>query len=201
VNARYSRLPVRVSDELWAILLLCRGYYEKTLYLFDVTLKDFSQVNFHDNQSISFGHKGLSFDFGGFAKGYALKKIKEILLSGNIKHAFVDFGSSSILTIGHHPYGNCWKVSFTSPYDQLNLREFDLRDTALSVSGNTQQYFRHIINPLTGIYNEQRKASTIISDNPLDAEVLSNVWMITDEKKQEQINMNFKDIQGTIYTL
>lgn len=83
----------------------------------------------------------------------------------------------------------------------MPLSEFDLKDTALSTSGNTRQYTRHIINPLTGIYDEQRKASTIVSEDPLDAEVLSTVWMIANEQQREQINTNFKNIKGTIYTL
>ena len=68
-------------------------------------------------------------------------------------------------------------------------------------SGNTEQYTGHIINPLTGIYNEQKKVTSILSDNPLDAEILSTVWMIADDQQREQINENFKHIKGTIYTL
>ena len=64
-----------------------------------------------------------------------------------------------------------------------------------------EQYTGHIINPLTGIYNEQKKVTSILSDNPLDAEILSTVWMIADDQQREQINENFKHIKGTIYTL
>ena len=124
--------------------------------------------------SVSYTH--LTLDFGGFAKGYALKKIQEILLRGNIENAFVDFGNSSIMGIGHHPYGDCWKVSLQNPYTQQTLDEFCLTDNTLSTSGNTEQYTGHIINPLTGIYNEQKKVTSILSDNPLDAEILSTVW-------------------------
>lgn len=201
LNKQLSRNPLQVSEELWTMLLLCRQYYEKTLSLFDITLKDFSQINFHNNRKISSNQQGLSLDFGGFAKGYALKKIKEMITAENIQDAFIDFGNSSIMGIGHHPYGDCWKVSFLNPYDQSPLNEFDLKDIALSTSGNTQQYTGHIINPLTGIFDEQRKASTILSADPLDAEILSTVWMIADEKQREQICRNFKEIQGTIYTL
>ena len=153
------------------------------------------------NHHISFSNFSVTLDFGGFAKGYALKKIQEILLRGNIENAFVDFGNSSIMGIGHHPYGDCWKVSLQNPYTQQTLDEFCLTDNTLSTSGNTEQYTGHIINPLTGIYNEQKKVTSILSDNPLDAEILSTVWMIADDQQREQINENFKHIKGTIYTL
>lgn len=74
--------------------------------------------------------------------------------------------------------GDCWKVSLQNPYTQQTLDEFCLTDNTLSTSGNTEQYTGHIINPLTGIYNEQKKVTSILSDNPLDAEILSTVWMI-----------------------
>ena len=143
----------------------------------------------------------LTLDFGGFAKGYALQKIRNILQQENLQNAFIDFGNSSILGMGHHPYGNCWKVSFLNPYNQSILKEFNLKNCALSTSGNTLQYNRHIINPLTGIYNGERKASTVLSPDPLEAEILSTVWMIADHSQREHIAKNFKDIQATLYDL
>ena len=172
LNSHTQQDSVSVSAELEDILRSCQYYYEKTLHLFDITLNDFSQIQIHGNHHISFSNFSVTLDFGGFAKGYALKKIQEILLRGNIENAFVDFGNSSIMGIGHHPYGDCWKVSLQNPYTQQTLDEFCLTDNTLSTSGNTEQYTGHIINPLTGIYNEQKKVTSILSDNPLDAEIL-----------------------------
>ena len=112
-----------------------------------------------------------------------------------------DIGTIFEMCIRDSPYGDCWKVSLQNPYTQQTLDEFCLTDNTLSTSGNTEQYTGHIINPLTGIYNEQKKVTSILSDNPLDAEILSTVWMIADDQQREQINENFKHIKGTIYTL
>ena len=85
-----SQTPVPVSPEFGTILQLCRSYYEKTFHLFDITLKDFSLIQFHDNRHISTAYPPLSLDFGGFAKGYArlaklrLKEVTiEFLRSGS----------------------------------------------------------------------------------------------------------------------
>lgn len=200
-----SRLPsqsnLTISEELEAILQLCRSYYENTLHLFDITLKDFSQIQFHGPQCISFTSSDISLDFGGFAKGYALKRIKEFIERKNICHAFVNFGNSSILGIGHHPYGDCWKVSFLNPYNQSFLKEFNLQNAALSTSGNTLHYTGHILNPLTRTYSEQRKASSVVSADPLEAEVLSTVWMIANEEQHIQTVEIFNNIQATLYNL
>lgn len=201
LNGYGHQSPVSISTELESILQVCLHYYEQTFHLFDITLKDFSQVQFHDNRSISFNSPSLTLDFGGFAKGYALNKIRDILRQGNIQNAFVDFGNSSIMGIGHHPYGDCWKVSLLNPYTQQNLDEFCLTDNTLSTSGNTEQYTGHIIDPLTGTYNRQRKITSVLSADPLDAEILSTVWMIANDEQRELITTNFKHIKGTIYTL
>jgi hypothetical protein len=57
------------------------------------------------------------------------------------------------------------------------------------------------MNPLTGIFNEQRKASSILSPDPLEAEVLSTVWMIANEQEQKKISEKFNNIQATLYNL
>lgn len=201
INSHTSQSKIQISTEMESILQLCSYYYETTSHLFDITLKDFSKIQFHNQQHISFISPDISLDFGGFAKGYALKKIKKIIEQENVSHAFINFGNSSILGIGHHPYGDCWKVSFLNPYNQSLLKEFSLRDTALSTSGNTFQYSGHILNPLTGIFNEQRKASSILSSDPLEAEVLSTVWMIADEQEQKKISGKFNNIETTLYNL
>ena len=201
LNSLKSQSPIPISTELEEILQLCQYYYERTFHLFDITMKDFSKIQIHDHQRISFMSPDISLDFGGFAKGYALKKIKRLIEQKDVNHAFVNFGNSSILGMGHHPYGDSWKVSFLNPYNQSLLNEFNLQNTALSTSGNTLQYTGHIMNPLTGLFNEQRKASSIISTDPLEAEILSTVWMIANKEQQQLLTENFKNIQATLYDL
>lgn len=201
LNQQAYQKAVPISAELEDILCSCQYYHEKTLHLFDITLKDFSQVQIRHDHSVSFNNSSVTLDLGGFAKGYALKKIREILLQENIEHAFVNFGNSSIMGIGHHPYGNCWKVSLQNPYTQQSLDEFCLTNNTLSTSGNTERYSGHIINPLTGTCNEQRKIASVLSADPLDAEILSTTWMIANDRQQKQISANFKHIKGITYTL
>ena len=201
INNHTSQSKIQISKEMESILQLCSYYYETTSHLFDVTLKDFSRIQLHEHSCISFTSPDISLDFGGFAKGYALKKIKRFIEQEDVNHAFVNFGNSSILGIGHHPYGDCWKVSFLNPYNQSLLNEFNLKNTTLSTSGNTIQYTGHIMNPITGLFNEQRKASSILSADPLEAEILSTVWMIVNKEQQLLLTKNFKNIQATIYDL
>ena len=114
-----------------------------------------------------------------------------MLRSKGITCAFVDFGSSSILGIGKHPYGDSWKVGVLDPYTRLQVREISLNDNSMSTSGNAPTYSGHIRDPRTGAVCQGKKLVTVISENPLDAEVHSNVLMIAGDDEREQILNNF----------
>lgn len=193
---------VEVSEELGRIIGLCGEYYHKTERLFDVTLRDFALVEWNEeSRSVRFAEEGVSLDFGGFAKGYALSEVKRLLEEEGVENAFVDFGRSSLLALGHHPYGDCWKVAFNNPYTGELVREFALRDVSMSTSGNTADYSGHIVNPATGEYENSQVASTVLAHNPLDAEVLSTVWLVATEEEREAIAGRFENVECELYEL
>ena len=140
---------------------------------------------------ISKGDREL--DFGGFAKGYLLKELKSVLPQGGIKSAFVDFGGSSILAAGRHPYGDCWKVGVRDPFSGGVVREIELKDQSMSTSGNSPGYSGHIINPATGMQVEGRKMVTVISEDPLEAEVLSTAAMVAGAEALHRLELAFPD--------
>ena len=59
-------------------LRLCGDYYERTLHLFDVTLGHFRDVTVGAGKVI-FRNPMVRLDFGGFAKGYALRSVRRLL--------------------------------------------------------------------------------------------------------------------------
>lgn len=192
---------LHVSDSLYEILLLCRDYYLRTEKLFDITLKDFGQVRFRGPNRISLDRKGMRLDFGGFAKGYALRHVRTLLREAGIADAFLNFGNSALLGIGRHPCGDCWKVGVSDPYTHATVREFDLKDAALSTSGNTPFHRRHILNPLTGTYCEGKRLSAVLAEDPLDAEILSTVWLIADEAQRDRIRKKFNIMEDHLFNL
>lgn len=203
INSKAASVSVIVTDEMWHILNSCKYYHQHTLGLFDITLKDFDSVKFSEyDKSITFAHPGIQIDFGGYGKGYALNKIKSILVESKIDCSYVDFGNSSILGLGHHPYGDDWKVTIENPYnkDQI-IDELSLRDTALSISGNTPTYSGHIVAPKSGQSISEPRMVSVISDNPLEAEVLSTALMIANEQEKKQIKENFNILNIKEYKL
>ena len=171
------------SHEVGALISQAYEYQRKTFGLFDITL----------------GGRGL--DFGGFAKGWFLERFAEELDSAAIADAFVDFGGSGILARGHHPYGDCWKVGVVNPWGIETVAEIELRNEAMSTSGNTPLYSGHILNPLTGETVEGRRLVTVVSRSPLDAEVLSTALMTADREQAERLQDAFPGTKCRIYDL
>jgi thiamine biosynthesis lipoprotein len=202
INLNAYNNPVEVNEEMWSILNHCHEYYKKTSGLFDITLKNFSQLIFNEtSRSIKFISPDVKIDLGGYAKGYALQRIKQLLDEDEVDQAFVDFGNSSILGIGHHPYGKSWQVSIQNPYNrEETLGVVDLIDKYLSTSGNSPTHTKHIINPQSGELNDSKKIVTIISENALEAEVLSTTLMIASEEQLSFLENKF-DFQYKIYNL
>jgi len=168
------------GEEMMRLVGICREYGDKTGGLFDICQEG-------------------RYDFGGFAKGYALKVLKEMLVRASVKTAFADFGRSSMLALGHHPCGDSWKVALTNPFDGTQVKVVDLVDCAMSTSGNSPGYEGHIVNPLNGKACTDRKMSVVVSPDPLDAEVLSTVLMIAEEQQLVMIEKNFPDARMDIF--
>lgn len=169
------------SPEMRESVLLSGSYRQKTGGLFDVNVS------------------GMGMDFGGFAKGYYLLRLMDLLNNHGVENAFADFGHSSIMAMGRHPEGGLWKVALTDPFDGYVIDEISLDGMSMSISGNSPGYWGHIINPLTGQRNFSRSLVTVMSRNPLDAEVLSTAYAIADNHGKEELERNFPDASFAIH--
>lgn len=142
-----------------------------------------------------------SADFGGFAKGYAMRRIRLILENAGVKDAFVSFGQSSIIALGSRPAEDGWKVNVTDPYSEQTLEECILRGNAMSVSGNSPSYSGHIINPLDGKACNEKALVTVVCPDPLDAEIISTAALIADTQQISVIERNFPQAEIKMYLL
>jgi len=200
INARAIYAPVKVTPEMWNILSDCKQYYDITCGLFDITLKDFSQVYLNESdKSVFFLQDNISFDVGGYAKGYAMEKIKA-LLSFDIEHAFVNFGNSSVLGLGHHPCGDYWSVCIENPYRAGDiLGTVQISNNSLSTSGNMPSHPKHIIHPISGEYIEKRQIVCVVTPNSVDAEILSTTLILANDKERADILSRFQVNDIRIY--
>jgi thiamine biosynthesis lipoprotein len=187
VNVGAQRSFVRVSDELWNILLDCRRYSELTDGYFDITLSDFEKIIFmEETHCILFDKNDLMLDFGGYAKGYAMKCVRKHFDDVGIDRALVNFGNSAALALGTHPFGDSWRIGVEDPYNKTVLTEIALCDDFMSVSGNMPSNPQHIVHPKTAGFIHGDRMVAAVSDDPVDAEVLTTAWIASGEEQEPE---------------
>ena len=203
INREAANYPVKLNDELWQIMTDVKKYHQQTSGYFDVSMIDFNRVIMDDDcKTLIFTEKDIILDFGGYAKGYALQQIQEILLKSGIMQALVNFGNSSVLAVGSHPHGQYWGIDVENPFlSGQKLQTCKLYNQSLSVSGNTANHTQHIINPRSRQYSDERKLVSAISTNAVEAEVLSTALMVADENTIISIKNLFVNVNFSIFVV
>lgn len=201
LNNTSSKISIPLSNDLWTILNNCIYYNERTQGLFDISLGNHSSFKLSSlDQSFYSEDSNITLDFGGYAKGYALKQIKNVLLRYQVFNAFINFGNSSILALGKHPLSFAWPISISNPYNPIHILDsFELNNLSLSISGNMPTHQHHIFNPHTKQYTSESRITSVTAIDPLDAEILSTVAMISDSSTFNEIIKKFNIINHTNY--
>jgi FAD:protein FMN transferase len=168
VNAKAADGPMKISKELFDLLVTAKQYSVITDGAFDITyasvgyLYNFPKhvrpneaqiaqalpaVNFRHilldaaNQTVQFSQKGVRIDLGGIAKGYSVDKGIEVLQSRGFTRAFVSAGGDSRI-IGDR-FGKPWMVGIRDPRKGEGevIARIPLIDAAISTSGDYERFF------------------------------------------------------------
>ncbi len=144
--------------------------------------------------------EGVVFDFGGYAKGYALERVERIVREAGVKHGMISFGNSSVCCVGHHPKGDFWRVGVEHPRERRPLVFFELCDASLSSSGNNGRNDGHIVAAGKGGVTLSEIIS-VAAVSPLLCEVLSTALFASlaevDDDGRRQILARF-DVQRAV---
>jgi thiamine biosynthesis lipoprotein len=201
INRQASRQAVHLSNEWWEILCDLRQYHQRTEGYFDASLSDFRHVLLDTcHHAVTFAKKDIALDLGAYAKGYALNKIKQILMKHDVRQALVNFGNSAVLALGAHPHGEAWNIGVNHPLKpDITLKTYSLRDCALSTSGNTAMHSAHIVNPHTGVFYQGQRLASVVSTSCVDAEVLSTALIVADSNAIQRMKQDFELISADTF--
>ena len=225
LNREAAKQPVPVKKELFQILKACHYYYKISGGCFDITLRPVLQYwKEHpggDREAVkrllehlgadkislrkkdclvSFDNEYTTIDLGGFGKGYALEEVHKKLLRYGITSAFISMGESSILTMGNHPAGDCWKVGIKDYMDhEKALHTFNVRYGSVSTSSN---FFvndrgelvnhKHVIDPFTGVPLEKLITVSVCSESAVVAEVMSTAFLVMPADQIKKVKEQLK---------
>jgi thiamine biosynthesis lipoprotein len=156
INQMESGQSLFLTQNCYDCLRLALEAHARTGGLFDITLGrriehrknslagpppplDGSLMIDPDKPAIHCLEAGREIDLGGIGKGFALDRVKALLLDWGIDCALLSAGASTRLAFGDH----AWPVSLPGTAE---TRTVELRDQALSASGTAIQG-SHIVSP------------------------------------------------------
>lgn len=146
-----------------------------------ITDIDYSDITINGND-VLLNNPKASLDLGGIAKGYIADKIKEYLVSKNVKSGIINLGGN-VLLIGSKPDGSSFNIGIQYPFgaSEKTIAIVNTNNTSIVTSGIYERYFyendklyHHILDTKTGYPAENDLLSvTIISDNSVTGDALS----------------------------
>lgn len=198
INNHAAQFPVWVKPDMLDMISQCIEYNHKTYGAFDITVQsenDYNEgidniiLNMQDS-AVFFTDRNVKIDLCGFIKGFALDKVKQILL-GNCTDAFINIGNSSIMALGNHPLNEGWRIKMNYiESNELKKVEIVLDNECLTTSGNLCQGRKHIINPQTREFIEEVKTISVLTKSGAEGEALSTALIAASEEQKNEIINN-----------
>ena len=133
-----------------------------------------------EEQTVYLEDPKMSLDAGAVAKGFAARKMGDLIRESGTKHALLDM-SSSILAVGSRSDGQPWHLALQDPFGSEDpVCVVNMKDMSFVTSGDYQRYYEvegqryhHIIDPDTLMPADRFASVSIISADAGLADALS----------------------------
>ncbi|MEW7291240.1 FAD:protein FMN transferase [Aquimarina sp. 2304DJ70-9] len=169
INNNAGIQPVKVDDELFALIQRAVGISKLTDGAFDISYASMDRIWQFDGSMIEMpsaeeikasvakvgyqkiilnkeestvflSQKGMKIGFGAIGKGYAADKAKDLLIAKGVSAGIIN-ASGDMNTWGKQPDGSDWKVAITNPLNKNNaFALLPVIDKAVVTSGNYEKY-------------------------------------------------------------
>lgn len=147
---------------------------------------DYRNLSINDN-TVILKDPEASVTLGFIAKGFIADKIKEYLLSQNVKSAIINLGGN-LLAVGSKPDGTPFQFGIQKPFDKQGaiIATLPVSDRSLVSSGIYERCFyqddvlyHHILNSSTGYpVKNNLLGVTILSDSSMMGDALSTTCLV-----------------------
>ena len=132
----------------------------------------------------------MGLDLGAIAKGWAIDRATEKIMSHGIRNAIIDAGGD-LRIIGGRPGKGFWRIGVQHPREPGSLlATFDLRDTAIVTSGDYERFFiadgvryHHILDPATGQPARDCQSVTVLAATAAEADACATAAFVLGPEK------------------
>ena len=160
-----------------------------------------------DDKNIYLKSKGCLLDLGGIAKGYASRKIADLLKSRGVKSGLLDLGGN-IYAIGNNN-GKKWRIGIRDPLNPAGKPALviHVEDSSVITSGSYERFkvidgkkYSHFFDVKTGgsVQSDLLSATLITPDGSL-ADGLATAFMIAGYDKSVSILKTISPQPGVVF--
>ena len=206
INREASERPVRVEIELFNILQDCHRWYINTRGYFDVCMRSNrnggpdqvpgkstvrgSALELDENKrTVYLNREDIGLDLGGYGKGYALDTVAQIIKGYGNSSAFIQGGTSSVLSWGQKEDETPWRVDIPHYNDRKTvLTQKPLYNQGFSYSAvfHSKEDASDILNPHMGETVTEPAACWVIAPTALQAEVFTTAMLAMGKERAQQ---------------
>ncbi|HOQ04109.1 MAG TPA: FAD:protein FMN transferase [Anaerohalosphaeraceae bacterium] len=210
INSAQKGQSVIVSPETMECLQIAWRLYRETGGLFDCTVgglvdlwkrttpseaeirNRLSSVGMHrleirpEEMSVRVHSDGIRLDLGGIGKGFAVRKMADVLAEWRIQKILIHGGTSTILAMDAPSDQAGWPVRLTNPITQKEIRTLLMRNESLSCSGLRRG--TDMIRPNTGQAIQDKSAVWVKGGDPAVCDGVSTAVMVMTKEEIEQFS-------------
>lgn len=156
---------------------------------------NYKNVKLEDGNRVKLCDEDMQVDLGFIAKGYVADKLKEYLVSKNVKSAIISLGGN-VVVIGSKPDGSFYNIGIKDPDNSENIiNSVSVSDKSVVTSGTYERFveydgvkYHHILETKTGYpADTDVRSVTVVSDSSLEGDALSTICLILGEEKSKEI--------------
>jgi thiamine biosynthesis lipoprotein len=167
-------------------------------------LVNFKNIEVDQEGKVFLKKKGMAIDLGGIAKGYAVDRAFDLLMSHGYKNLIVNAGGD--LRVGGTKNKQPWSIGIQNPREsQKILARISVSDTAIATSGDYEKYFiyqgkryHHIFNPRDGFPADGCQSVTILYKDGMTADALATAVFVLGPEKGYALCQKLDGVQCLI---
>ena len=202
----------QVSDSLAELIQKGLYYSDLSDGAFDIAIEPLTSLwdfTAEDPQVPEDSLIQAAIELGAIAKGYIADRLKDYLVSRNVKSAIINLGGN-VLCIGEKPDNSAFKIGIQKPFADRSetIAVMDIKDKSVVSSGIYERCFEqngtlyhHLLNPKTGYpYDNGLITVTIISDKSVGGDALSTTCFAMGLEDGMKLAESLDDVQAFFVT-
>lgn len=154
-------------------------------------------LRIESNSAVS-NNPHLQIDLGGIAKGYAVGLVSDYLEDNGIDHYIINAGGDMVAA--GNRFGRPWRIGIQNPFAPGVVASLEIEGKhSLFTSGNYhRQYWRgedlahHIIDPRSGEPSNGQSSATVLTGDPVVADVAATTLMIDGIRHSRELAMSLQ---------